>query len=82
MNLTNHYQFRIVLFDYTSVAPDDFNWFDQQKIIDTLWDEHGIMSMKMTYDECMVEGELKSDNRYEGLSASPVTINVELYPSQ
>ncbi|KAL5269699.1 hypothetical protein ACHWQZ_G003233 [Mnemiopsis leidyi] len=46
------------------VAPDDFNWFDQQKIIDTLWDEHGIMSMKMTYEEFMEEGELTSDNRY------------------
>jgi len=46
------------------VAPDDFNWFDQQKMIDNLWDEYGIMSMKMTYEEFMEEGELRSDNRY------------------
>lgn len=46
------------------VAPDDFNWFDQQKMIDTMWDDYGIISMKMTYEEFMEEGELSSDNRY------------------
>ena len=33
-------------------------------MIDTMWDDYGIISMKMTYEEFMEEGELSSDNRY------------------
>ena len=41
----------------------DFNWFDQQKIIDVLLEEYNIDSVRVTYADLMKEGSIR-DRRY------------------